>query len=717
MPDSSRPRQRRAVAARIAVAMTFAAAVATAQGSLVAPTGYGVLEGNANNAFPWNRGASSMRIQFVYDSSHFTSQGAPGSILIDRLRYRPDAASTTTSWAGGSWPNVRIDLATCPVDYLAVQSTFASNLGADATTVHQGPVVVQSGSGIGTGTPHPWYIDIPLSAPFFYTPAAGDLVVDIHLDGTGWSGGSRAADHVSSTGNPPPLGSRIYNTTNHLQLTGTVGLNYAAVCEFGWSPAQGLFPAFNATPRTGTSPLTVQFTDASATSDPGGILAWLWDFDNDGTIDSTLQNPSFTFTGCGDFDVKLTVVDAMHGPVSLVKTAYVRTDVVTASFTLAPTGPNSYQFTDTSSPTPQAWQWDFDDDGIVDSTLQNPSHSFGASCSSTIRLTVFYNCRTDSTTRSVLLAPAVLNANLGSGTGTTAAVVGNLFNLNVTAAEGVLVCGLTSATYTGTGPYTASVYITPGGYVGKDTNAAVWRLVATGQGVMGGGSTSAPSLNQIALDRPFYLPAGSYGVAVYHQAQAGNAYIAYDNAQNGPYANADLSIHPSPTTAPGIARTGLFGGSLLTPRQWKGSLHYTKVSLNGQGGYGTFGLGCAGTLGVPHNIAATSPRLGQMLDVDINNLPLDLVLYWWGLSNTTSAAGPLPIDLSVLGAPSCFGRVSLDASVVVTGTSGTARFSFLVPNDPTIVGLQLWAQGLSLDPTANVLGLIATDAAGFIVGQ
>jgi len=48
---------------------------------------------------------------------------------------------------------------------------------------------------------------------------------------------------------------------------------------------------FSADPVSGDVPLTVQFTDLS-TGD--GISEWAWDFDDDGTIDSTEQNPSFT---------------------------------------------------------------------------------------------------------------------------------------------------------------------------------------------------------------------------------------------------------------------------------------------------------------------------------------------------------------------------------------------------------------------------------------
>ena len=60
---------------------------------------------------------------------------------------------------------------------------------------------------------------------------------------------------------------------------------------------------FKARPIGGKVPLTVNFTDKST----GTITQWQWDFDNDGTVDSTDQNPSWTYNNAGWYTVKLTV--------------------------------------------------------------------------------------------------------------------------------------------------------------------------------------------------------------------------------------------------------------------------------------------------------------------------------------------------------------------------------------------------------------------------
>ena len=71
---------------------------------------------------------------------------------------------------------------------------------------------------------------------------------------------------------------------------------------------------FNAAPTTGTGSLTVNFTDTS-TNTP---TSWAWDFQNNGSTDSTAQNPSFTYTAPGTYSVKLTATNGA-GPGTVTK--------------------------------------------------------------------------------------------------------------------------------------------------------------------------------------------------------------------------------------------------------------------------------------------------------------------------------------------------------------------------------------------------------------
>ena len=90
--------------------------------------------------------------------------------------------------------------------------------------------------------------------------------------------------------------------------------------------------AFSASPTSGNAPLTVQFTDTST----GGPAAWEWDFQNDGSIDATQQNPSFVYSAPGTYSVKLTVTNT-SGANSLTKTGYINVSSAGVTLTFNPT--------------------------------------------------------------------------------------------------------------------------------------------------------------------------------------------------------------------------------------------------------------------------------------------------------------------------------------------------------------------------------------------
>jgi len=74
---------------------------------------------------------------------------------------------------------------------------------------------------------------------------------------------------------------------------------------------------FDANSLSGTAPLSVQFSNASE-----NVTSWYWDFENDGKIDSTKQNPVNTYSTPGNYSVNLTINDGF-GNFSTVKTDYI----------------------------------------------------------------------------------------------------------------------------------------------------------------------------------------------------------------------------------------------------------------------------------------------------------------------------------------------------------------------------------------------------------
>jgi PKD repeat protein len=82
---------------------------------------------------------------------------------------------------------------------------------------------------------------------------------------------------------------------------------------------------FSASPISGPEPLTVTFTDNSASYD--GIIAWDWDFDSDGEIDSTEQNPTYEYAEDGVYTVNLKVTESDGNCDTMTKMDYI---IVTA---------------------------------------------------------------------------------------------------------------------------------------------------------------------------------------------------------------------------------------------------------------------------------------------------------------------------------------------------------------------------------------------------
>ena len=64
---------------------------------------------------------------------------------------------------------------------------------------------------------------------------------------------------------------------------------------------------FSTSVTSGYAPLSVQFTDKST----GSPSTWSWDFNGDGTAESTVQNPpAYTYTTAGTYTANLTVSNA-----------------------------------------------------------------------------------------------------------------------------------------------------------------------------------------------------------------------------------------------------------------------------------------------------------------------------------------------------------------------------------------------------------------------
>jgi len=87
-------------------------------------------------------------------------------------------------------------------------------------------------------------------------------------------------------------------------FSGNLMIHQAATCG-----VDGLFPLFSSNVQSGPPELGVQFINESYPSN--GITSFEWDFDNDGTWDSTEENPYYLYDTPGTYDVSLRISDGI----------------------------------------------------------------------------------------------------------------------------------------------------------------------------------------------------------------------------------------------------------------------------------------------------------------------------------------------------------------------------------------------------------------------
>lgn len=652
----------------------------------------GDLPGSTNSPF---RRSSYERALYVHDRTMFAPVAASGPIEIHAIRYRADAAAG--SWAGTTIADLRVDMSHGVVAFDHALETFDDNHGSDRTTVFHGPLAVPAGS----LAMDPFAIRIPLQQPFVFDPARGDdLVIDIVNQGALTSTGLPTLDGASGSS----AGATRVSSFDPASATGSsFGAIHAFELEF--VAATGLHPAYSVDVRSGGSPLTVQFTDRTFTSDPGGVLSYAWDFDADGTVDSTVQNPTHVFAGCGEFSPVLTVTDAT-GTATFQRTDWVVTDVVDAAFeavTRNGAGPLTVQFNDLSTGSPTSWAWDFDGDGLTDSTLQNPTHTFAPGYYD-VSLTVGRACRSDSVTRvDYIVAYNALWTAFGGNDRLDAPGV-YFANLTVMRPEGIRLTALDTHCQEPVGTsFDFDVYVSSAPYQGITDDRSAWRKLTSGTALSNG--IGVPTL--VDIDDAF-LPTGVYGIAI----QMVGATLRYTRRPaTVTRVNADIQFEM------GASRSGFFAGTLNTNRVYNGTLYY---DYEPTGTVNTYGLGCAGSAGVPSlgMSAGTALRTGQTFGLELGALPPTAAfsVLFYGYNHTSSNGAALPLPLDGFGLPGCVLRAEAFVTELLLNSGGQATWSASLPMAPVLVGTPVFFQALVPDAGANAAGAVVSDSVAGRIG-
>lgn len=330
--------------------------------------------------------ADSVKVSAV-DDNNGVSAGAT-NVLLATITIRGDSTGTTPITVSAVNMDADSDGAITPVCSPGGATVASPDLPvADFTgtpTSGLAPLNVQfTGASTGSITSYAWdfnndgTIDSTIQSPSYSYANPGIYTVKLTVTGPGGSNSKIRTDYISANSNGPVAG-------------------------------------FSATPTSGDYPLTVTFTDAST-----GATSYAWDFNDDGLTDSLLKNPTYIYETQGTYSVKL-IATGPGGSDEELKTGYISigANAPVANFIGVPTSgtsPLTVQFTDQSKGAgPLTYAWDFNNDGTTDSTVQNPSNTYSAAGTYSVKLTVTGPGGSNSKTRTNYITATGLTADFSA---------------------------------------------------------------------------------------------------------------------------------------------------------------------------------------------------------------------------------------------------------------------------------------------------------------
>jgi hypothetical protein len=173
---------------------------------IVVPNTLATNDGNSFNTAP--SGPGSVREMQIYASSQFGALSGPS--LLTQFAFRPD---TTPGPSGPREVSLRIFASTTSRSVNGMSTTLADNHGADKTLVYDGSLIWQTANLPGPGNTRQFDIVFPLTTPFLYNRAAGNLLIEIQFTANGSSirtdsvtGNSALAQFVNVTSNTGATG-------------------------------------------------------------------------------------------------------------------------------------------------------------------------------------------------------------------------------------------------------------------------------------------------------------------------------------------------------------------------------------------------------------------------------------------------------------------------------------------------------------------------------
>jgi PKD repeat protein len=322
-------------------------------------------------------------------------------VTVTRPQALPPAASFTPKETGGPAP-------------LSIQFTDTSTgeitarlweFGDGTTSTDQNPIhrfdnpgtynvrLTVSGPGgtvyaTGTVVAEPPAARAPVAA-FTAEPTSGNAPLAVTLDNNSQNANSYRWDFgdgspIDTSENPTHTYTQPGTYTVTLTATGANNLTHSAQVNISVAPRPvPPLSNFTAQPTEGSAPLDVTFTNLSS----GDQITSTWDFGDGQTLQTNESNVSHRFEQNGTYTVTLRVT-GQGDPSTSTKTITV-TDRVQAAFRWgALTDPPGLGvgFQDQSTGEIASWAWNFGDG--ANSNEQNPTHTYNAAGTYTVRLRI-----------------------------------------------------------------------------------------------------------------------------------------------------------------------------------------------------------------------------------------------------------------------------------------------------------------------------------------
>ena len=180
---------------------------------------------DANFSFT-EEGSGVGRRMLIFDASQFGALSGPS--FLTQFAWRPDQI---LGQSGPHLVNLRIYASTTTRSVAGLSMTFADNLGADNTLVFDGALTWTTANLPGPGNTRQFDIVFPLTTPFLYDPAAGNLLLDTQLSDNGQS---QPITIDTVVGNPTAR--EIVNITSSTAATAEFVAPFVQVTQFTFVP-------------------------------------------------------------------------------------------------------------------------------------------------------------------------------------------------------------------------------------------------------------------------------------------------------------------------------------------------------------------------------------------------------------------------------------------------------------------------------------------------